>query len=237
MRARSVVAGAVRGVRGVPVLFVRIVVVIIVRKQETMCSKLVLPLLPPLFRRRAGLWSGKRAERGSQRLGGARIIYASRGYHGRRRTGPGGVRFFNCRRRRRQTSQCVRAVAMSRTSLLLLLWSFCATAAVSVTPPPSFRSANVTAAALLASATAGGKYVKTVVSGDEMAVSVREYADCAVFRVQARTRGYVALAFADHVIPTRPVDVLLAWVDDETGTGHLLVSVARKRLGPGIASR
>lgn len=192
-------------------------------------------------------------ERGSQRLGaddeglggGAHIMYATRGYHGRRRTGQ--VFGFNrrCRRRRRhRTSQCVRAVAMPRTSfsLLMLLWSFCAAAvcalaaAVSVAPPPSFRSANLTAATLLAT-TAGGKYGRTLLSGDEMAVSVQEYADCAVFRVQARTRGYVALAFADHVIPTRPVDVLLAWVDDETGTGYLLVSeVARKRLDKVSAS-
>lgn len=122
---------------------------------------------------------------------------------------------------------------MPRTSSLSLFLSCagavaavcaCAATVVLASPPPSFRSANHTAATLLATA-AGGKYAKTVLTGDEMAVSVQEYADCAVFRVQARTRGYVALAFADHLVPTRPVDVLLAWVDDETGTGHALVSL------------
>lgn len=126
-----------------------------------------------------------------------------------------------------RTSQYVRAVAMPR-SCLFSLWSLlcavvCACAAVAAVPavvsPPSFRSANLSAAALLAT----GRYGKTVLASDEMAVAVQEYADCAVFRVQARTRGYVALGFVDP-IAAHSVDVLLLWVDDETGAGHLLVS-------------
>ncbi|VVC40493.1 Copper type II, ascorbate-dependent monooxygenase-like, C-terminal,DOMON domain,Copper type II [Cinara cedri] len=106
-------------------------------------------------------------------------------------------------------------------SLLSLLCAVCACAAaatVAVVPPspPPFQSAN------FSTATVGGKYDKTVSAGDEMSVSVREYADCAVFSVQARTRGYVAMAFADQLAPARSVDVLLAWVDDETGIGYVV---------------
>jgi len=64
---------------------------------------------------------------------------------------------------------------------------------------------------------------KTVLAADDVAVAVQEYADCAVFRVHARARGFVALGFADRA-PAPSVDVLLLWVDDETGTGRILVS-------------
>lgn len=119
--------------------------------------------------------------------------------------------------------QCVRAVAMSRTFvsplLLLMCGAVCAASAVPSSSLSPFRSANLTSAALLAT----GKYGKTVMATDEMAVAVQEYTDCAVFRVQARTRGYVALAFVDPG-SALAADVLLLWVDDETGTGHILVS-------------
>ncbi|XP_025190486.1 MOXD1 homolog 1-like [Melanaphis sacchari] len=112
----------------------------------------------------------------------------------------------------------------SRSLLLLLLLSSCAgcaraavaAAATAASPQPSFRSANLTAAGLLAAT----KYGKTVLAGDEITVAAQEYADCLVFRVQARTRGYVALGFVDPTAPS--VDVLLAWVDDDTGTGHVM---------------
>jgi len=127
-------------------------------------------------------------------------------------------------------SQYVRAIAMSRTCvlLLLLLWSCAGRAraavasAATVVSPPSFRSANLTAAGLLAAT----KYGKTVLAGEEIAVAAQEYADCVVFRVQARTRGYVALGFVDPIASS--VDVLLAWVDDDTGAGHLMVRVSSK---------
>jgi len=123
-------------------------------------------------------------------------------------------------------SQYVRAVAMPRTcmllSLLLCAASARAAAAATIVSPPSFRSANLTAAGLL-SAT---KYGKTVLAGDEITVAAQEYADCLVFRVQARTRGYVALGFVDPFASS--VDVLLAWVDDDAGTGHVMVSFVRE---------
>lgn len=112
--------------------------------------------------------------------------------------------------------------------LLLLLWSCAGRAraavasAATVVSPASFRSANLTAAGLLAAT----KYGKTVLAGDEIAVATQEYADCVVFRVQARTRGYVALGFVDPIASS--VDVLLAWVDDDTGAGHLMVRVMSK---------
>lgn len=104
--------------------------------------------------------------------------------------------------------------------LLLLCAAVCAcdAAAATVAPPPSFRSANLTATGLLAAT----KYGKTVLAGDQLTVAVQEYTDCLVFRVQARTRGYVALGFVDPIASS--VDVLLLWVDDDTGTGHVMVS-------------
>ncbi|XP_029345132.1 MOXD1 homolog 1 [Acyrthosiphon pisum] len=101
---------------------------------------------------------------------------------------------------------------------LLLSCAACARAAAASTivSPPSFRSANLTAAGLLAAT----KYGKTVLAGDEITVAAQEYADCLVFRVQARTRGYVALGFVDPFASS--VDVLLAWVDDDAGTGHIM---------------
>lgn len=119
-------------------------------------------------------------------------------------------------------SQCERAVAMPRTCTLLSLLSLCAVCACVAVVPPSFRSANMTAATLLAA----DKYGKTVLAGDGIAVTAQEYADSVVFRVQARTRGYVALGFAESAAAPS-VDVLLLWADDETGTGHILVSPAR----------
>lgn len=112
---------------------------------------------------------------------------------------------------------------MPRTCVLLSLLLSCAacaraTAASTIVSPPSFRSANLTAAGLLAAT----KYGKTVLVSDEITVAAQEYADCLVFRVQARTRGYVALGFVDPFASS--VDVLLAWVDDDTGTGHVMVS-------------
>lgn len=104
-----------------------------------------------------------------------------------------------------------------------LLLSLCAVCAVCAAAPSSFRTANLTAAGLLSAA----KYGKIVLAADEIAVAVQEYTDCVVFRVQAKTRGYVALGFADPTIPAPSVDVLLMWVDDETGTGHIMVSFVR----------
>jgi len=104
---------------------------------------------------------------------------------------------------------------------LLLSCAACARAAAAastIVSPPSVRSANLTAAGLLAAT----KYGKTVLAGDEITVAAQEYADCLVFRVQARTRGYVALGFVDPFASS--VDVLLAWVDDDAGTGHVMVS-------------
>lgn len=112
------------------------------------------------------------------------------------------------------------------TSSLLSLLSLCVVcayaAAVVPSSPKSFRSANLTAAALLAAR----EYGKTVLAADDMVVAVQEYTDCAVFRVHARAKGFVALGFADRV-PAPSVDVLLLWVDDETGTGRILVSAGR----------
>lgn len=103
---------------------------------------------------------------------------------------------------------------------LLLSCAACARAAAASTivSPSSFRSANLTAAGLLTAT----KYGKTLLAGDEITVAAQEYADCLVFRVQARTRGYVALGFLDPFASS--VDVLLAWVDDDAGTGHVMVS-------------
>jgi len=134
----------------------------------------------------------------------------------------------------RSAPQCVRAVAMSRTFvspllLLLLCGAACAASAVPSSSSSPFRSANLTSVALLAA----GEYGKTVMVADEMAVAVQEYADCAVFRVRARTRGYVALAFADPG-SALAADVLLLWVDDETGTGHILVSYSRLAADRGV---
>lgn len=121
-----------------------------------------------------------------------------------------------------QNSQCERAVAMpwTRTLSLSLLCAVCASCVAVVPPPPSFRSANLTTASLLAA----DKYGKTVLSGDGIAVAAQEYADSVVFLVRARTRGYVAVGFAETAEALSSVDVLLLWVDDETGTGHILVS-------------
>lgn len=130
--------------------------------------------------------------------------------------------------RQSPAGRCERAVAMPRsscTSSLLSLLSLCVVcvyAAAVVPSPKSFRSANLTAAALLSAR----EYGKTVLATDDVLVAVQEYADCAVFRVQARARGFVALGFADRV-PAPSVDVLLLWVDDETGTGRILVSAGR----------
>lgn len=88
-------------------------------------------------------------------------------------------------------------------------------------------SANLTSAALLTA----DKYGKTALVADELTVAVQEYEDYAVFRVRARTRGFVALAFVDS--GQAAADVLLMWVDDETGAGHILVSVSRPNRGGG----
>jgi len=145
--------------------------------------------------------------------------------------GPGQV-FGSAEPANQYASQYVRAIAMPRTCVLLLLLLSCAgcaraaaATAATVVSPPSFRSANLTAAGLLAAT----KYGKTVLAGDEITVAAQEYADCVVFRVQARTRGYVALGFVDPIASS--VDVLLAWVDDDTGAGHVMVSFLPKQAG------
>lgn len=112
-------------------------------------------------------------------------------------------------------SVCVRAAAVMYVYTLLLSLCVCALAAA----PLSFRAANLTTATMLA-----GRYGKTVLAANELTVAVQPYADCVVFRVRARTAGYVALGFADPAAAA--VDVVLAWVDDETGIGHVLVSTS-----------
>jgi len=154
----------------------------------------------------------------------AASAWTTRGYRG----GPGQVfgSIITDAPPNQSASQYVRAVAMPRTcvllSLLLCAASARAAAAATIVSPPSFRSANLTAAGLLSAA----KYGKTVLAGDEITVAAQEYADCLVFRVQARTRGYVALGFVDPFATS--VDVLLAWVDDDAGTGHVMVSFVRE---------
>jgi len=211
-------AAVVDGVRVFRFCIIIIVVVVIVRKQEAVCLEISGPRVGDSRRsvRRRGVYND-RATRTQERGG--------------RDGGRGQVFGFNRHAAVTEPvvtshqSQWVRAIAMPRTSvslslsLSLLLCAVCdvhAVTAVVSSQPKSFRSANLTVATVLTAR----EYGKTVLAGHDIVVTVQEYADCAVFRVQARTRGFVSLGFTDSA----SVDVLLLWVDDETGTGHILVS-------------
>lgn len=56
------------------------------------------------------------------------------------------------------------------------------------------------------------------------------------FKVTARTLGYVGIGFNEKR-NMKGADILIAWVDDHTGTVHLLVSPAHSSYSDSVASR